>query len=50
MGERPPSPDFHGFESDTFIPGRLEIETRGTGDEERCGERGKGVIKDLDVV
>ena len=35
MGERPPSPDFHGFESDTFIPGRLEIETRGTGDEEK---------------
>lgn len=35
MNERPPSPNFHGFDSDTFIPGRLKIETRGTGDEEQ---------------
>ena len=34
MDERPPSPPFHGFDTDTFIPGRMEIETKGTGDEE----------------
>ena len=31
----PPSPDFHGFDQDTFIPGQLVIETEGDGDAEQ---------------
>ena len=34
MAKRPSSPPFHGFDTATFLPGELEIETRGTGDEE----------------
>ena len=30
----PPSPDFHGFGSETDLPSRLVIETEGDGDEE----------------
>ena len=32
--ECPPSPDFHGFGSDTVFPKRLILETAGEGDEE----------------
>ena len=31
----PPSPDFHGFDQETFLPGQLVTETEGDGDVEQ---------------
>ena len=54
ISEAPPSPNFHGFGPDTYIPPRIIIDTIGEGDEEEVvrvsRQRGRGRPRREDPV
>ena len=54
ISQAPPSPDFHGFGPETYLPPRIIIDTMGEGDEEEVvrisRQRGKGRPRREDLM